>query len=210
MDNELYHHGVKGMRWGVRRYQNSDGSLTAAGRKRYGTKTNFEKVQQAKKKAVAANSPEAKAKRKADERTEKEVQKYMRKAAGKKVKDTIGKKTDDNGKYDTDPKKKLVSDMTDEELNQVVRRMQLEQQYSSLKPDKVSAGKKFVDKVLLPAAAEAGKNLLREFITKQGKELMGLNEKKTVDYVDALQKEVKKINLEKTYEKETGKKFRVK
>lgn len=32
--NEIYHHGVKGMKWGVRRYQNKDGSLTAAGKKR--------------------------------------------------------------------------------------------------------------------------------------------------------------------------------
>lgn len=32
---ELYHHGIKGMKWGVRRYQNKDGSLTAKGRKRY-------------------------------------------------------------------------------------------------------------------------------------------------------------------------------
>lgn len=32
---ELYHWGVKGMRWGVRRYQNADGSLTPAGRSRY-------------------------------------------------------------------------------------------------------------------------------------------------------------------------------
>jgi len=35
--DELQHHGVEGMRWGVRRYQNKDGSLTAAGRKRYST-----------------------------------------------------------------------------------------------------------------------------------------------------------------------------
>lgn len=34
MEKELYHHGVKGMRWGVRRYQNKDGSLTPAGKKR--------------------------------------------------------------------------------------------------------------------------------------------------------------------------------
>ncbi len=34
---ELYHHGVKGQRWGVRRYQNKDGSLTNSGKKRYST-----------------------------------------------------------------------------------------------------------------------------------------------------------------------------
>ena len=34
--DELTHHGVKGQRWGVRRYQNKDGSLTPAGKKRYG------------------------------------------------------------------------------------------------------------------------------------------------------------------------------
>lgn len=33
--NELYHHGILGQKWGVRRYQNPDGTLTAEGKKRY-------------------------------------------------------------------------------------------------------------------------------------------------------------------------------
>ena len=40
MYEELYHHGILGQRWGVRRYQNKDGSLTAEGRMRYGRDTN--------------------------------------------------------------------------------------------------------------------------------------------------------------------------
>lgn len=33
--DELYHHGIKGQKWGIRRFQNPDGSLTAEGKKRY-------------------------------------------------------------------------------------------------------------------------------------------------------------------------------
>ena len=37
MDDHIYlaHHGIKGMKWGIRRFQNPDGTLTAAGKKRY-------------------------------------------------------------------------------------------------------------------------------------------------------------------------------
>lgn len=54
---ELRHHGIKGQKWGVRRYQNYDGSLTAAGRKRYGVnvegaKVNYEKAKAEQKEAL--------------------------------------------------------------------------------------------------------------------------------------------------------------
>ena len=40
LNNELYHHGIKGQRWGVRRFQNEDGSLTNAGEQRYNSGNN--------------------------------------------------------------------------------------------------------------------------------------------------------------------------
>ena len=41
--NELTHHGIMGMKWGIRRYQNADGTLTAEGKARYGSADNIPK-----------------------------------------------------------------------------------------------------------------------------------------------------------------------
>lgn len=49
--SELYHHGIKGQRWGVRRFQNSDGSLKAAGKKRYGDGESTKKPSRAERRA---------------------------------------------------------------------------------------------------------------------------------------------------------------
>ena len=128
ISNELYHHGVKGQRWGVRRYQNKDGTLTPAGRKR----------------------------------ADKLRNQYLKLTGKKQLRGDKSKQSSQ-----TSEKSKSISEMSDAELQQVINRKRLEQQYLQLSPKKVSVGKKFVDKVLLPAATEAGKKALSSYMEKQ-------------------------------------------
>ena len=57
-NNYLYHHGIKGQKWGIRRYQNADGSLTAEGKakKKEKRKSASEVCSKGRKAASAAMS----------------------------------------------------------------------------------------------------------------------------------------------------------
>jgi hypothetical protein len=156
--DELAHHGIKGMRWGIRRFQRKDGSLTPAGLKRKARLENELNQLGGKKKAT-------------DEGTE---------AA---------------------PRKKTIGEMTDDELREKTNRMRLENDYlnaqknlAAANPQKVSAGKKFVNGLVNDVVAPAAKSAGRQWLEKFMKDKLGLNEQ---DPIAKLEKKVKKMELEK-------------
>lgn len=151
MENELTHWGIKGMRWGIRRYQNKDGTLTTAGKKRYAK----EMAKLKEEERVAKNKQRTQAKLDKLDEKRREIEAIK---SGKPAPKPAEKQA-----YKTS-----VKDMSDEELRAVVNRLNMEKMYKQLKPEQVSAGKKFANKVMkdvvAPAATEVGKNVLKDYM----------------------------------------------
>ena len=66
--DELYHHGTKGQRWGYRRWQNPDGSLTEAGKKHYGRGIAGAKKRKLENKMLRNTVESIRARKKADDK----------------------------------------------------------------------------------------------------------------------------------------------
>ena len=163
-DGELYHWGIKGMKWGVRRYQNADGSLTAAGRKRYIGSDG--KLTKAGQKYYAKEAERLKNERKtlnAQKRTEVKLSKLEE----MRSENNALKKQSDTTVVDAN-KKKSVKDMTDAELDAAINRARKEDTYRQLRPETSPKTQSFMDKLLkdaiVPATVDAGKKAITKLV----------------------------------------------
>ena len=164
---ELWHHGIMGMKWGIRRYQNPDGSLTIVGKIRYGNKNRLE---------ASINKKAAKLQRKYNDLTGKSIR--QNNAAKDKTKEETRKK---------DSKSKSISEMSSEELQAAINRINLEKIYlqamESVNPRKVNLGQKFIysfkDQAvnsISKGAAEALGDVVKGALTKSLKKSFGLSD----------------------------------
>lgn len=146
MDNSyndyLYHWGIKGQKWGVRRYQNADGTLTDAGQKRY-ARDQRENAGKKKGNKVGAADPNRWVKE------DMERSKKLTDATSHMTNelDKINKRSMDNTAKNK-PKMDL-SNMSDKELRDQINRAYLEKQYNDLfAPQKSTKGREYAAKTL--------------------------------------------------------------
>ena len=187
--DELYHHGILGQRWGIRRYQKKDGSLTPAGLKRYGSEANFKKIQRAE---ATAKKEAEKAKYRA--KTEAEIAKINKKY---KINKPDAKKEETKEKEKSSkPKAKSINEMTDDEIRARINRIQLENQLKSLTPVQQTKGQKFVKMVsdaAVPAIKNAAKDALEKYLKKKLNEALGVNEKTADEVSNQLARQAKDL-----------------
>lgn len=149
-NDELYHYGTRGMKWGIRRYQNKDGSLTPAGKKRYNAEMSKLKAEE----KVLKNRQKTQAKFDKLDQKRKEIDDLKK-----------GKISSTSSSSETKPKGKSIKDMSDDELQAYINRSNLEKQYKQAvrdqNPEKVSKGRQFVMDVL----EQSGKNVATQVAT---------------------------------------------
>lgn len=157
--NELRHDGVKGMRWGVRRYQNKDGSLTELGKKRYARdarEKEYGKYDASTGRYYKTSKKNGRSDLEVDaNRYVKEDWTRIKRLTDESSQLTNKLKSFNDTQMKNRPKVKMdLSSKTDKELRDEINRAFLEKQYNDLfSPQAESKGREYASKVLETAGS---------------------------------------------------------
>ena len=154
----LAHHGTKGQRWGVRRFQNSDGSLTAAGKLRYSVNNGGRSIG-----------------KKVDPKSAAKLKKRQVKEAAKNEK----RKEKLEEKKSHISNKEYVKTLSDEKLKAINNRDIAENTWLKNHPEKKTVGRYIADDLLKPAFEKAMKEQVNNYVNK----FVNYSTKKVVDSI---------------------------
>lgn len=165
-NNELKHWGVRGMKWGVRRYQNKDGSLTPAGKKRYDKE--MEKLKAEEK--VLRTKARTQAKLGKLDSKRQEIEELKRKLRGDDPDNTKSSPKEESVKPVKTNTKVNLKKISDSDLQAVVNRLRNEESYEKMTaPKHRTIGRAFIDDIFKPSVTDASKNILTDVLKKKGK-----------------------------------------
>ncbi len=162
----LTHYGILGMKWGVRRFQNKDGTLTEEGKRRYRkdymrdaqrTSTQIGRTMITRKRQLAADKSDLE-KLNSGKHLSVGFTKKRQEAYDKRDKAVLERRIKYNEqylnkeRYHEDYKRahtsKSIKSMSDAELRNRLNRLQMERQYSQLSKSSVSKGREFVQNIV--------------------------------------------------------------
>lgn len=165
----LAHYGTMGQKWGIRKYQNPDGTLTEAGKRRYGTVQNFNKIQNARVDAEAykirakAEAKVAKKQQKIEDKRNSKLEKAKQKEEDKrnlKMAKEMQKIQNKQAKKQAKIDEKYAMKAYKEQMKNVPKNSAL----------KRTAGE-FANNVVKPVAMNAARDMLSNVVNKKISEL---------------------------------------